>query len=135
LGTDADRSASTRGRQCYWLDIGDRDPSGLGTDQIRATFDKSQHRIRVDQVGSYLRILLSDRMLDLSQLLTLEHHGTVVTGRPQPNLKTMLRTLLERGDPNYIFAAECTLECSNGAWRIAGLGAASQRVDRQTATP
>jgi hypothetical protein len=124
LKTDADRSASTRGRQCYWLDIGDRDPSGLGADQIRATFDKSQQRFRVDQVGSYLRILLSDRMLDLSQLLTLEHHGTVVTGRPQPNLKTMLRTLLERGDPNYIFAAECTLECSNGAWRVAGLGTA-----------
>ena len=125
LTTSADRSASTGGRQCYWLDLAGRDLSGLGTDQIRVAYDTSQRRIRIEQTGSYLRLLLSDRMVDLSQPVTIEHHATEVTGRPRPNLKTMIRTLLERGDPNYIFAAECTLERTDGAWQISGLAAAA----------
>ncbi|MBN1422602.1 MAG: hypothetical protein JXP34_27740 [Planctomycetes bacterium] len=116
LKTRADRDVPF-----YWLDIAGRDPAALGTDEIIARYDRKANAITVEKAGSYLRILLSSAMLDLSKPIAVKVDGKTFRGSVRPSLKTMLRTVLERGDPRYIFQAACVLERRDGAWAVSGL--------------
>jgi len=116
LKTRADRKVPF-----YWLDIAGRDPAALGTDDIIARYDRKANAVIIEKAGSFLRILLSSAMLDLSKPVSIEIDGKTFRGKVRPSLKTMLRTVQERGDPRFIFDAEATLERRDGAWAVSGL--------------
>lgn len=111
---------ANRGQQRYWLDIGTHDAKSLGVDEIVARVDRDANAVTVEKPAPYLRLLLSGRMLDLSRPVTIRVGSEAFEGRARPNLKTMLRTTLERGDPNFTFEAEVVLQQKKGRWGLSG---------------
>ncbi len=96
----------------YWLDLGS-ETLPEGSVLIKASYDKAQNRIDLSGLTGInkIRVLLRSEMLDLSQPISVSVDGAdlgLVT--VQPNIKTMTRTLLERGDPSYQFEAEILIE-------------------------
>ncbi|HYX37551.1 MAG TPA: prolyl oligopeptidase family serine peptidase [Oligoflexus sp.] len=105
----------------YWLDVapqqGDVNP-GL----VEASYDQTTNSIRLAPSESMvgLRVLLHPSMVDFSRPVTLTI-GSELMDRVQvrPNLRTMTRTLLERGDAHYMFQAEIQLQkLADGRWTV-----------------
>ena len=121
LKTRADRSAvdlwdNRHGDQHYWLDIGPHTRDTLGTDQIVASYDTAQNSIHVEKASTYLKLLLSGDMLDLSKPIHLTVGSQSWDVTVKPNLKNQVTTLLQRGDPAYMFEASIVLNQTNGSW-------------------
>ena len=128
LGTRANRSGikgdlklwmtPNRDKQFYWLDISREGGAKVEGNLIDVRIDKAANAITVTKTTTWLRLLLNRRMLDLSKPVTVTVGGKAFTVRPRPNLKTMVRTLVDRGDPSYCFEAEITIEKAGDAWRV-----------------
>ena len=143
LKTQADRSGRSadgkslwtvknRGKQFYWLDAAGHDAGSLGVNEVIAKIDRKENAVMIEKAGTYLRILLSQRSLDLSKPVTVTVESRSFKRRVRPNLATMVRTCLERGDPNYIFDSELVLEKKDDQWRLSG---ASEWVRREQDGP
>jgi hypothetical protein len=53
-----------------------------------------------------LRVYLNDEMLNLDQAVTIVCNGVqVFNDKVQRKVATMMQSLAERGDPDYVFAA------------------------------
>lgn len=131
LKTRADRSGRSgeesslwnvkhKGRQHYWLDLNGQDAESPGTDEVLVKLDPESNAVVVEKAGSYLRVLLTRRMLDLSKPVTFQVGACKHRRFLRPDLETMLRTVVERGDPRFIFEAECVLERREGKWSVSG---------------
>ena len=73
--------------------------------QVVAEVDKGSNRITVSEIGNYVRLYLSSAMLDLNKTVTVVVEGKSVAAKPWVSLKVLVQTLLDRGDPNYVFPA------------------------------
>lgn len=96
----------------YWLDLSECDPDAFpNADTIIARIDRQRNAITIEgDLPGALRILLSGDMLDLSRGVTLDWEGGgPLRVLPEPSLRNLLRTLIERGDPNYMFEAAITI--------------------------
>ncbi len=96
----------------YWLDITGSDLSQESI-RIKASYDRATNQINLSGIEGLkrIRVLLRQEMLDLDQAILVTVDGqTLDSVRVVPNLSTMTRTLLERGDPSYQFDAEIILE-------------------------
>ena len=100
--------SNARGRQFYWLDL----TAGDFTGTVAARIDKPSNTIIIEQPARWLRILLSGQMLDLSKPVNIQIHNKQSQLKRTPNLKTLVHTLVDRGDPNYMFEAELVIERS-----------------------
>lgn len=128
IGTRANRSGSkgnlklwitpNRDKQFYWLDISREDGKKIEGNLIDIRIDKAANAITVTKSTTWLRLLLNGNMLDLSKPVTVTVGGKAFTVSPRPNLSTMVRTLVDRGDPSYCFEAEITIEKAGDAWRV-----------------
>lgn len=101
----------------YWLDIGRHTRGTLGTDTIVASYDSSRNAVVVEQARTYLRILLNNAMVDLDKSVLVEVGGQQLHVQVSPSERVQEETLLERGDPRYIFAARITLAQGAARWR------------------
>ena len=78
------------------------------------------------KTGSWLKLLLDSRLVDLTQPVTLivqdsateAHGGASLTVDVHAKLSTLTRTLLERGDPSFMFDAEIVLSWSGSKWTL-----------------
>ena len=62
-----------------------------------------------------------DLMVDMKREVVIEIGGETFTVKLKPSLATMTRTLLERGDPNFMFESEVILSnTDSGRWHITG---------------
>ena len=131
LRTRADRSGvrstgerlwatPVRGQLFYWLDISGSAKGQSEVDLIDVHMDKAANAIVIEKTTDWLRLLLNGSMLDLSKPVTVKIAGKVFTVTVHPNLRTMARTLVDRGDPNYCFEAEITVEKNGDTWRVSG---------------
>jgi len=120
VGTRADRGgvegegkslwlSTARGRQFYWLDLTRGDMGGT----IVARIDKPTNTVIIDQPARWLRILLSSRMLDLSKPVNVKIQDKQYAVTRTPNLRMLVQTLADRGDPNYMFEADIVIERSH----------------------
>lgn len=107
-----------RGRQFYWLDLSRNWETGSKTRQITARIDRARNAVCVETDGDYVGILLNGRMLDLRSPVTVEVGQQKLTLRPQPNLKTLVATLADRGDPSYMFEVHIALKKADGKWTV-----------------
>ena len=98
-------------RLFYWLDLTNNPPQKeLG--QIIASYSQKGNRIDIETMRTEmnLKLLLNSLMVDFSKPVVVFLNGIALWNTcVSPNLKTMTRTLLERGDPNLSFQAEITL--------------------------
>jgi poly(3-hydroxybutyrate) depolymerase len=129
LATRADRSGAkstgeklwptpNRGQLFYWLDVTGATDANAEGKLIDVRLDKAKNALAIEKTTDWLRLLLNGNMLDLSQPVTVTVGGQTLTVRPQPNLSTMVRTLVDRGDPNYCFEAAITVEKKGDAWTV-----------------
>ncbi|MEI6809849.1 MAG: hypothetical protein WCN95_14115 [bacterium] len=130
-GTRADRSGvrstgeklwptPNRDKLFYWLDISGAGKATLADDRIDVRVDKTANAISIEKTTSWLRLLLNGNMLDLSKPVIVTLDGKTFSVMAHPNLKTMSRTLIDRGDPNYCFEAEITVEKNGDTWSVTG---------------
>ena len=108
-----------RGNAQYWLEI-DPDPAKLqDVKEIDVVIDKAGNALRFMKTAPLQRVLLSQGMLDLGKPVSIVVDSQTVTFKPRPNLRTMVRTLADRGDANYIFEAEVALsKTDETTWKM-----------------
>eukprot|EP00930_Biecheleria_cincta_P052894 TRINITY_DN38194_c0_g1_i1.p1 TRINITY_DN38194_c0_g1~~TRINITY_DN38194_c0_g1_i1.p1 ORF type:complete len:258 (+),score=32.77 TRINITY_DN38194_c0_g1_i1:86-775(+) len=85
----------------YWLDI-----SGVPTCNaacVEVKCNREENLIEVVSSGSWLRLLLDGRLVDMARPVVIRGGGFQVKVQLKPCLATMTRTLLERGDPELSF--------------------------------
>ncbi len=119
--TDAQTRMSRQRDLFYWLDVG---PNGSAQPKAKiiAGFNKDLNRVEITKAGGTrkLRILVHPAMLDLKRPIQVAVEGadlgdTLVV----PDLAVMARTLLERGDPTFVFVGEITVGLdATGRWSM-----------------
>jgi hypothetical protein len=131
LNTRADRSGvkssgekllstPNRGNLFYWLDVTQAKDIAPGNDRIDVHLDKAANALVIDKTVGWLRLLLNGSMLDLSKPVTVIVGGKTFAVPVKPSLGTMLRTLEDRGDPNYCFEAAITVKKDGDTWAVSG---------------
>ena len=101
--------STARGKQFYWLDLTRGDMGGT----IIARLDKPTNTVIIDQPARWLRILLTGQMLDLSKPVNVKIQDKQYKLTRTPNLRMLMHTLADRGDPNYMFEADIVIERSH----------------------
>ena len=94
----------------YWLEIGVVNVNTLGTLSVIARYDTKNNSVYIDTPIRFLRILLNDRMMDLSKDINFFYNGSKQSIKVTRNYQTERRTLAERGDYTYIFSAAVIFE-------------------------
>ncbi len=106
----------------YWLDIGPSPRLGRGGQTVVANLVKGENRIEIPQAAGLrrLRVLLRPELLDLSKPIQIAVEGAELGAvQVSADLAVMTRTLLERGDPRYLFDAEIDLvRSADTPWKI-----------------
>ena len=91
----------------YWLSI----PVSAKVDRAETVVSFEQQTFHIEKsVTSKLTIRVNDAMLDMDQAVKVIKKGHVLfEGNVPRTLRTLLRTLLERGDPSYMFSGSIDL--------------------------
>ena len=128
-GTSTDRTGGNmpgfwptaeKGKLHYWIGI-DRYTGDLPLEakRIVATYDRAFNAIAVSEVGNFVRLYLSPRMLDLDREVTVQVDGRKLSARPSLSLRMIVQSLLDRGDPSYMFPACLTITKNpEGDWLL-----------------
>ena len=105
----------------YWLDLGQK-PKLEKDLVIEAELLREQNSVSLKSLGSLdqITVLVSQNMLNLDQDISVLIDGTDIgSAHLTPDLKVMARTLLERGDTNFMFSSELNLiKNTDGVWTI-----------------
>ena len=106
----------------YWLDISGNKNTKAKRIEAAVSHDSNTIYIKNEsECGSWIRLLLCDGLVDTKHAVMIEIGGDKFTVKLRPSLATMTRTLLERGDPNFIFESEVVLsKADSGQWQITG---------------
>lgn len=129
LSTTADRSGSVpdgdafwetngRNRSFYWIDRGD-DPASGDVREISVALIEGENSIRVERAGDYLKLLIRDDMLDAGQPVVVKVGDRSFSVRITGSIRNMAATLLDRGDPEFMFESAIALRKKDGEWWIA----------------
>ena len=110
--TAAEGRAGERGALHYWVQASDGD-------RIEVAIDRGSNTVTVAEAGQRLRLLLNHRMLDLRRPITISAGEQRLSVTPAPDLRTMARTLTERGDQALMFSVSIDLEQVGGVWQLA----------------
>ena len=128
VSTHADRSPMYKGltapsKLFYWIDIGGQSSEICAT-CIEACVDRDTNSIHVknaSRCGAWLRILISSSMVDLQRNVKVSIGDQEFQVKLYASLQMLSRTLLERGDPNFMFESEVILSKTPlGSWEISG---------------
>lgn len=109
-----------RGPGCLWLSL-DRykGVAPLAPGRIEAVHTPGTNDIAMAMEGNYVKLLLNETQFDLTRPVRVTVDGRTLECQPEPRLRTMLQTLLDRGDPAAIFPAALTLTKNpEGDWML-----------------
>ncbi|WP_141734394.1 prolyl oligopeptidase family serine peptidase [Oligoflexus tunisiensis] len=105
----------------YWLDLAPQEGE-WNAGVIQASFDKTKNSIQLVPAESMdgMRVLIHQSMLDFNQPVNVYVGDELMASvKVQANLRTMTRTLLERGDPEYMFHGEIQVKkTADGQWTV-----------------
>lgn len=110
---DRNTTASKRtqnGALYYWLKANGQPKEN---EQVEVKINRDKNQLEVIQGRDNIAIYLAPSMVDFSRPIYLKQQGRSQKVSVLPNLKTMVETLLQRGDPNFIFCALLTLKKKN----------------------
>ena len=99
------KPSTARVRQFYWL----ANDEVLPGQEIDATIDGNQIELKTSNVNN-LTIRLDDALVDLDQPITVKANGMkVFQGFVKRELRSLIKTMEERGDPQHAYCAEVNL--------------------------
>lgn len=107
---DRNTAAPHRAMLHYWLKANEKAEEN---EKIEVKIDPSKNSIEVLQSQGEFMIYLQPSMVDFKQSIYITQGGQSKKVKAVPNLQTMIETLLQRGDPNFIFCASLTLKKKN----------------------
>ena len=113
--------ATSRGKSAllhYWLDLSSKDASLMKTQDVIARLDKATNSVTVEKCGDYLKVLLRHGMLDLAQPVRLKVGGRTFQVSPEATRGNLLQTMIDRGDPNYMFEASISIQKKEDAFTV-----------------
>jgi poly(3-hydroxybutyrate) depolymerase len=104
----------------YWIGIDRYDKDApLEAERVEVMLDKDTQSIAVRQIGNFVRFYLHPDMLDLDKSVTVKVEGKILRAKPTLSLRVLVQSLLDRGDPNYMFPACLTLwKNPEGNWML-----------------
>ena len=92
----------------YWLAVDEKNQ--IARSEIRAEYDGQNFEVKFGDTQA-IKIRLDDEMVNLDEPVRVESGGQVIfQGKASRNLRTIAKTLAERGDPRGMFRAEITLK-------------------------
>ena len=97
----------------YWLEIGSININDIGSMEAIVRMDSKNNSFYIDSQIKYLRILVNEKMMDLTKEIHIYYKNQMKKITVTHNFQTERRTLLERGDYNYIFSAAIIFECKD----------------------
>ncbi len=97
----------------YWLEIGSININDIGSMEAIVRMDSKNNSFYIDSQIKYLRILVNEKMMDLTKEIHIYYKNQMKKINVTHNFQTERRTLLERGDYNYIFSAAIIFECKD----------------------
>lgn len=106
-----------RSRLFYWLDAGTL-PQNKDAKIIDIQYVKKNNLIQINKMGAYVKVLLNQKMLDLSKPITIKYGEQEKLVTVQPSMKTVVSSLLGRGDVNYVFEAAIEVTFQNGKFLV-----------------
>ena len=117
-GKDGFRPMTEKGNLHYWLGLDRYDKDiELVSERIVVELDSEKNRLDVKEIGNYVRFYLNPDLVDLEKEITVTVEGKTMRIRPKLSLEVMVRSMLDRGDPNYIFPVCLTLSKNpEGTW-------------------
>jgi hypothetical protein len=104
----------------YWLgkDRYDKD-ADLDAKLIVVELNSSANTIEVKEVGNFVRFYLKPGMVDLGKEVTVNVDGKTLKAMPKLSLRVLVQSLLDRGDPSYMFPSCLTLSRNpEGTWML-----------------
>lgn len=109
-GTSISKMELTSNSQFYWLEIGNKTLSEIGTVEIVAQYEKEKNKILILTPVKYLRILLCDEMINFDNDVEIAVGNFTKKLKITRNFATERRSMEERGDYNFIFSAVILIE-------------------------
>lgn len=104
-----------RAYQAYWVDVG-ANSATYATVDVR--LETAGNRVSVVAFGTHLRLLVHESMVNLGAPLDVVVDGATYRVQPALSLKTMVRTLVDRGDRNFAYPAEVYVEKVAGRTQV-----------------
>ena len=104
----------------YWIGIDryDKDTE-LQAERIVIQYDAEKKTIHVQEIGNFVRFYLHPAMFTLGEEVIVRVQGRTLTATPRSSLRTIVQSILDRGDPHYIFPATLTLSRNpEGNWML-----------------
>lgn len=91
----------------YWLAVDSKDYRGRA--EVVANLDRQNIDVKVQDVDR-LTIRLNDQMLNLDQPIVVASQGKqLFRGKVERTIRTIAKTLYDRGDPKSVFSGEVTV--------------------------
>ncbi|MBT3296185.1 MAG: hypothetical protein HN383_13010 [Verrucomicrobia bacterium] len=122
-----DRSTTTAGNGdlFYWLGgkpfEKDAGKKKQGQATIVARYERKSNTVAFEKVGQSVTLFLNGKMLDLGKPVHVDLPGKRLNAKPVPRLDVLIASLLERGDPNFMFPVRLQLEVNpEGDWIFVG---------------
>lgn len=110
-------TTTNRNHLFYWLDAGNEEQS-KDTKKVNIQLKKDKNLIQVNEMGTYLKVLVNSEMLDLSKPIIIRVGEEQKTIKIKRDKKFMEQTLWERGDWNYIFEGAIEIEKEGDSFSI-----------------
>ena len=103
----------------YWIGVDGFPGKKLNTEKVILHCNKKTNTVIVDEIiGNYLKLYLSEKLFGLSKPIHISIGTQELTVIPVLRLQTLLQSLVDRGDPNYMFAASIRLIKDKGKWQV-----------------
>jgi predicted peptidase len=104
----------------HWIGIDryDKDPA-LEAERIVVEYAPDTQTIKVHEIGNFVRFYLHPTLFKPGEAVTVQVKAHTLKATPKLSLRTLVQTVLDRGDPHYIFPASLTLSRNpEGNWML-----------------
>ncbi len=104
----------------YWIGVDRHDgDTALEAERIVVERDAEQPLITVREIGNFVRFYLHPELFEPGAEVTVRVRGQELSARPEPSLRVLVQSMLDRGDPAYLFPACLTLSLNpEGDWML-----------------
>ena len=98
--------STAKPNQFYWLEAVN---NSIAKSTVDISYDRDSQSIRAVDFGEKIRLLIHEKMMDLSRPISIYSGESKLEFRPKLSLHTMIRTLIDRGDINFVFPASVVI--------------------------
>ena len=108
--TSQNKNESQQGNLFYWLDAGKDWNKYVDIPFIEVKINRAKNMVEIKKWRDYLKIYFTSDMVDFNIPVQITYNNRTNKIQLIPNLRTMVHSLIQRGDPDFIFSAALVLQ-------------------------